>query len=98
MTLKTAVVAPMPRVIERIAVRARPGLFRSSRYENRRSCSRPRIYGPSKADQIPNLLDSASLDVQITLVSDSARLPHRAVHSRECKSHKRTCAPNVALW
>src|SRR4051794_7419712 len=39
MTLNTAVVAPIPRVSERMAVIATLGFFRSSRNENRRSCS-----------------------------------------------------------
>ena len=39
MTLKTAVVAPMPRVSEVIAVRASAGRLHNSRQECRRSCS-----------------------------------------------------------
>ena len=39
MTLKTAVVAPMPNVREVMAVRASPGFLHNSRQEYRRSCS-----------------------------------------------------------
>lgn len=44
MTLKTAVVAPIPSVSEMMAVRARPGVLRNWRQENHRSCSKPLLY------------------------------------------------------
>src|SRR5713101_2094183 len=53
MTLKTAVVAPMPRVSESIAVIAIPGCLRSSRNENRRSCSMSLI--PSEATLVTSV-------------------------------------------
>src|ERR1700752_5041552 len=43
MTLKTAVVAPMPSANERMAVSANPGRLLHSRYENLRSWKRVRI-------------------------------------------------------
>src|SRR6516162_1417325 len=77
MTLKTAVVAPMPSANETMAVSASPGRFLHSRQENRRSWRRVRM-----ARSLPQKLKNKHVSRELPngSVDEARRVPVRLAH------------------
>src|ERR1700745_3729265 len=77
MTLKTAVVAPMPSANETTAVSASPGRFLHSRQENRRSWRRVRM-----ARSLPEKLQTKNVSRELPdgSLDEARQLPVRLAH------------------
>src|SRR5215469_9234382 len=79
MTLKTAVVAPMPSANETTAVSASPGRFLHSRQENCRSWRRVRM-----ARSLPQRLKTKNVNRELPdgSLDEARRVPVRRAHHR----------------